>query len=140
MSEGIQKKIVMEISNILHSIPYLITLFAICVVATIIVKDFFNIGVGTIGFVILASVISAVVIFVDFSLLFRPKKEGKLIVTPTLVILFAVIFLLVFPFAIVYFAITNHKELGDTGEYMATEYPVKVETFTYKMSPGATGC
>jgi hypothetical protein len=136
--EKISEKILWRIKNALITIPYFVTLFVICIVAVAIIFGLFNVRIGTPGFMILAMAISALIIYVDLALLFRAKKD-ELFINPTMVVLFATVFIVISLSAFVYFSIIDIKEWVFALDYMKNEYPNHVETLIYKMNPQAVG-
>jgi len=121
--------------NIIQSIPYLLTLFALCVGIIAIIVNYLGSTITTDSeFSIIAISVCFVLISLDIFLLSCGKKND-FIITPTSVVLFLVVFIAIFPFALTYFIFKIFTDSEFMKDYLQNEYPNKVETIVYQMSP-----
>jgi len=135
------KKIAFRIKNVLQSMPYLITLFFICIGAIALFFYFTGFDFKTPIMTIVSTLIFITIIAVDIYMLDN-IKIGESPLSLTTIVLFITLIIVLFPFALIYSVGKGvlQKDKSNILPEMEKEYPEKVDIIVRELNPKAYSC
>jgi NADH:ubiquinone oxidoreductase subunit 6 (subunit J) len=130
-----------KIFNVFHSMPYLITLFFICIGVIWALAGATGINYNTPITTAVAVLVFTAIILIDTYMLDKSGKD-KSAITPTTVVLFIALFILLSIPALLYIA---YKEIFQSDKKkilpeIEKKYPEKVDAIVRELNPKSYSC